>query len=75
MAFLQAKSHDVSDSRSRRLADTGVRRIIYSTLGDDDALKDLRIAAGTLQPEEKRILIAELRLRSGRGKVAARMAA
>lgn len=48
---------------------------IEACLDDGDALRDLRIAASTLQPEEKRLLVEELRRRAGRGKVAARMAA
>lgn len=38
--------------------------------GDHEALQDLRIAVGTLPPEERRRLVEALRSRAGLGKVA-----
>lgn len=38
--------------------------------GDDEALRGLRLAVRMLPPEEKRVLVAALRSRAGRGKVA-----
>jgi hypothetical protein len=60
------------DTRTPHDASTLLTRI-SECRGDHEALQDLRLAASTLQPVEKRILIAELRMRAG--KVAARMAA
>ncbi len=53
-------------------ADSLLRRI-SDCRGDDEALADLRIAVLTLPKVERIILVQELRRRSGRGKVPARM--
>jgi hypothetical protein len=50
-------------------AESMLKRIEHC-LDDGDALADLRIAVFTLPPEEKRVLVAALRSRAGRGKVA-----
>ncbi len=50
-------------------------RRISDSRGDDEAMRSLRLAVRMLPTGERRILVEELRLRSGRGKVAARMAA
>jgi hypothetical protein len=39
---------------------------IVDRLGDDEALRDLRVAVSTLPPAERIVLIEELRRRAGR---------
>jgi hypothetical protein len=54
------------DSRQPHDADSLLKRI-ESNLGDPDALAALRVAVSALDRDAKRLFIAELRRRSGKG--------